>query len=235
MTAGYWCAWSDRYYVRNIGHEIVELERDPSYYEQNYAAKSWLGAERYERCVAQFRGRPRVRRHSLVFPQSAAIIQPEKTTAEPRGKSPQLWSMFDGYTAEVEVLDFLYAFVRMIKPARVLETGTWFGRSAMAIASALRDNGFGHLLTIEQSNEVAEVALKNIQQENLAEFISLRVGNSLGIEVGQESYDFAFFDSDVSVRAAEFQKFYDRLQPGAIVVFPKPLRSTKKVRTTLLI
>src|ERR1700730_6628026 len=218
-TAGYWCAWSDRYYVRNIGHEIAELERDPSYYDQNYAAKSWLGAEGYERCVAEVRGRPRVHRHSLVFSQSTGIIQPEKTSAKPRGKSPQLWSMFDGYTAEVEVLDFLYALIRMIKPDRVLETGTWFGRSAIAIASALRDNGFVHLSMINRRDEAAEVALRNIEQENLGEFITLQVANSLEIEVGHEEFDFALFDSDVPVRAAEFQKFYDQLEPGAIIVF----------------
>jgi glycosyltransferase involved in cell wall biosynthesis len=27
-NAGYWCAWSDRYYVRNVGHEITEFARD---------------------------------------------------------------------------------------------------------------------------------------------------------------------------------------------------------------
>jgi glycosyltransferase involved in cell wall biosynthesis len=218
-AAGYCCAWSDRYYVRNIGHEIAEFERDRSYYEQNYASKPWVGAEGYERCVAEARGRPRVRRHSLVFPQSRGIIQPEKTTAKPRGKSSQLWSMFDGYTAEVEVLDFLYAFVRMTKPDRVIETGTWFGRSAIAIASALRDNGFGHLWTIEQSDEVAEIALRNVEQENLGAFITLEVANSLEIEIGHDTYDFALFDSNVASKAAEFNKFYRELEPGAIVVF----------------
>src|SRR5262249_21021387 len=118
-----------------------------------------------------------------------------------------------------EVLDFLCALTRMVKPNCVLETGTWFGRSAIAIASALRDNGFGHLLTIEQSHEVAEVAVRNIEQEGLGEIVTLRVANSLEIEVGHETYDFALFDSDVPLRAAEFTKFYDKLEPGAIIVF----------------
>jgi predicted O-methyltransferase YrrM len=72
--------------------------------------------------------------------------------------------MFDGFTAEVEVLEFLNALVRMTKPDRVIETGTWFGRSAIAIASALRYSGSGHLWTMEQNDEVAEVALSNIEQ-----------------------------------------------------------------------
>jgi hypothetical protein len=216
---GYWCAWSDRYYARNIGHEIKEFARDRSYYEQNYASKPWLGVEGWDRRVAEARARPHVRRHSVVFPNAVGIIQPDKQTAKPQGKSPQLWSMFDGFTAEVEVLDFLYALVRMTKPNRVVETGTWFGRSAIAIASALRDNGFGHLLTIEQSDEVAKTAAQNIEEQELSEFISLHIGKSLEVGLGEDTYDFALFDSDVPLRAAEFKKFYSHLQPGAVVVF----------------
>jgi hypothetical protein len=125
--------------------------------------------------------------------------------------------MFDGFTAEVEVLEFLNALVRMTKPDRVIETGTWFGRSAIAIASALRDNGSGHLWTMEQNDEVAEVALSNIEQANLGEFITLRVAQSLEIGAGQESYDF-LFDSNVSFRATEFKELYVKLKLGAIVV-----------------
>jgi hypothetical protein len=123
--------------------------------------------------------------------------------------------MFDGFTAEVEVLDFLHALVRMTKPDRVIETGTWFGRSAIAIASALRDNGSGHLWTMEQSDEVAEVALSNIEQANLGEFITLRVAQSLEIGAGQEPYDF-LFDSNVSFRATEFKELYE-LKKGSTV------------------
>ena len=25
-AAGFWCAWSERYYVRNVGHEVAEFE-----------------------------------------------------------------------------------------------------------------------------------------------------------------------------------------------------------------
>jgi glycosyltransferase involved in cell wall biosynthesis/protein-L-isoaspartate O-methyltransferase len=217
--AGYWCAWSDRYYVRNVGHEITEFARDRSYYEGNYASRPGLGSEAWERRVAAARLQPRVHRHSLVFPRSTGLILPEKTATAPANKSAQLWSMFDGWTAEIEVLDFLYALVRMTKPNRVLETGTWLGRSGIAIGSALRDNGFGHLLTIERSEEVATTAARNIKEQELGEVITLHVGKSLEIEVGHETYDFALFDSDIPLRATEFKKFYGKLEPGAIVVF----------------
>ena len=75
-NAGYWCAWSDRYYVRNLGHEIAEFARDRPYYEENYASKPWLGIEGWKRRLTAARGRPRIHRHSLVFAKSAGIILP---------------------------------------------------------------------------------------------------------------------------------------------------------------
>jgi hypothetical protein len=213
--AGYWCAWSDRHYVRSAGREITEFMRDRSYYGGNVASNPGLGIEGWERRSAA----TRVRRHSVVFPQSTGDILPEKTATRPANKSAQLWSMFDGWTAEIEVLDFLYALVRMTKPHRVIETGTWLGRSAIAIGSAIRDNGFGHLLTIEQSDEVAKIAARNIRKQELSEFVTLHVGGSLESELAEQSYDLALFDSDIPLRAREFKKFYSHLEPGAIVVF----------------
>jgi glycosyltransferase involved in cell wall biosynthesis len=215
--AGFWCAWSDRYYVRNLGHELAEFDRDPEYYELNYASKPWIGVAEWRRLVAAARHWPRVRRHSVVFPD-APDIQPERTTRPVGNKSPNLWSMFDGYTAEIEVLDFLYTLVRLTKPQRVLETGTWLGRSAIAIASALRDNGIGHLVTIELNREAAKVAARNIDNEGLTPFATLHVANSLAIELS-ETYELALFDSDISLRTAEFSRFYDQLEPGAIILF----------------
>ena len=167
--------------------------------------------------MAEARHRPQVRRRSVVFPD-AREIQPERTTIPVGNKPPQLWSMFDGYTAEIEVLDFLYTLVRLTKPQRVLETGTWLGRSAIAIASALRDNGIGHLVTIELNGEAAEVAARNIDGEGLTTFVTLHVANSLVIELS-DTYELALFDSDIPLRRAEFSRFYDRLEPGAIVLF----------------
>ncbi len=127
--------------------------------------------------------------------------------------------MFDRFTAETEVLDFLYALVRMIKPNRVLETGTWFGGSAVVIASALRDNGFGNLLTVERDDETRAVVRKGLEQENLDELVTLHVANSFEIDEVGEEYDFALFAWDVPSRAAEFTKFYGRLKPSATVIF----------------
>lgn len=50
------------------------------------------------------------------------------------------FSMFNSGGTEVEVSEFLYSLVRMLKPNYVLETGTHLGVSACYIGQALEDN-----------------------------------------------------------------------------------------------
>ena len=75
-------------------------------------------------------------------------------------KPARLWSMFDSLSAETEVLDFLHVLVRLVKPERILETGTWIGLSACAIGTAIAANGFGRLTTLEINGEAYECALR---------------------------------------------------------------------------
>lgn len=46
-------------------------------------------------------------------------------------------------------LSFLYATVRVLKPRVIVQTGTAAGTSTVAMALALRENGVGHLWTID--------------------------------------------------------------------------------------
>ena len=202
--------------LRNLGHEISELDRDPAYYHQNYESKPWLRAEGLSKRLDAARNRPRSLRRSIVFP--TATLQPEKTPGEVDGKSAQLWSMFDGFTAETEVLDFLYTLVRLIKPENAVETGTWLGRSAIAIASALHDNGFGHLISLEIDPEVARCAMAEVVSARLCEWVDIVTDQSLYFQP-QSELQFALFDSEVQVCAEEFYHFYEKLAPGATVVF----------------
>jgi predicted O-methyltransferase YrrM len=213
---GLWCAWSDRYWVRNLGHEIEEFERNPDYYRDNYASKPWLGIGGWQRRVAATQGRPRLRRHSIALP--AAVLQPEKTAREVAGKPAQLWSMLDGYTAETEVLDTLHTVVRLIKPEYAIETGTWLGYAAIAIGTAMRDNGFGRLTTIELDAEVAQYAHANIAAAGVSDWVQIMVGNSLDHRPEHE-IQFALLDSDIAVRQEEFRHLYDSLANGALVAF----------------
>lgn len=77
---------------------------------------------------------------------------------------PESWS------SETEVSDFLYGFVRMIKPERVLEIGTFEGDASLAIAKGLRDNKLGHLITTDIKDYGQE---KVIEDEGLSRYVTV--------------------------------------------------------------
>jgi hypothetical protein len=82
----------------------------------------------------------------------------------------------------------------------------------------MRDNGLGHLTTIELDREVAGYARAEIAAAGLEGWVEIVVGSSLNFRP-QDELQFALLDSDVGLRAAEFEHFYDNLTSGAVVVF----------------
>lgn len=215
--AGFWNAWSDRYYVRNLGHELDEFSRDLDYYERNALAKPGFGAEGWQRNMAEALARPPVRRGSTIFTE-LENMQPAIAPAAPGDKPGRLWSMFDTVTPEVEVLDFLHALARMVKPQRIVATGAWLGHSAVAFAVATRDNGFGHVDAVEPNPEAADAAERHVAEAELAAFATIHRGRDLGVLVAHR-YEMALFSSDAVQQTEEFHFLYDQLEPGAVVVF----------------
>lgn len=68
-----------------------------------------------------------------------------------------------------EVGRLIYLLVRSRRPALVVEFGTSFGLSAIHIASGLRDNCFGHLITTEQSAAKASRAAVHLERAGLSD------------------------------------------------------------------
>jgi Glycosyl transferase family 2/Methyltransferase domain len=215
-NAGYWAGFSDRYYVRNVGHEVTEFEANPEYYQTNYASKPWIGVKGWRARIAAQQRLQSVQRRSMVFPHLP--LSGEKTPHPVLGKPAQLWSMFDGYTAEVEVLDFLFALVRLVKPEHIIETGTWIGLSASAMAMALEANGFGRLTTLEVNPEAFEKAAQTFKEHAVESRVQAHLVSSLDY-VPEGKFDFAIFDSELELREKEFHRFRPWLTDGAIVVF----------------
>jgi glycosyltransferase involved in cell wall biosynthesis len=213
---GYWVAWSDRYHVRNLGHLVEEFDAHPDYYRSNYESKPWLGEAGWRARVEGQRQTPKPERRSVVFPHLHAL--PEKTMGAVNGKPARIWSMLDGWTGEIETLDFLYALVRLTKPAHALETGTWLGWSACFIGRAMKANGFGKLTTLETSTEAHAQALKNLSEQGVRDFVDARLESSMTYQA-EARLSFVLFDSDTSLREAEFRRMRPWLEPGAVVVF----------------
>jgi len=104
-----------------------------------------------------------------------------------------------------------------LSPEHAVETGTWLGRSAVAIASALRENGFGHLISLESDSEVAHCAMSQIRAAGLSEWVEIIAERSLNFQPRNE-LQFALLDSEGRFRAEGFRHFYEKLAAGATVV-----------------
>ncbi len=131
--------------------------------------------------------------------QRGERLQPEYHRATPECPEPQRWSMFDSMTAELEVLEFLRALVTTVKPALVVETGTFLGVSTLWIAEGLKANGGGKVLTCESDPAVFAKATQRIESSGLGEWIECRNQSSLEMNVSG-TIDLLYSDSDMPLR-----------------------------------
>ncbi len=165
-------------------------------------------------------------RESFLF--DSQEILPEITPPTKECKNPRLWSMIDGWTAEVEVLEFIHSIVRLVKPRLVVETGTWLGYGAISIGKALEKNNYGSLITIEYDKNIYEKAKENISNENLSR---VKIVNCSSLNFKPSSkIDLLICDSAIDIRGREIKHFEKYLSEDAIIIFHDTSRRHKKVR-----
>lgn len=129
-------------------------------------------------------------------------------------KFPFLYSMNDRIGSELEVHIFLKALTRLLKPQFILETGTYKGNSTIAFAEGLRENGFGHLVSIEIDNRLANRAKKMLKNYPVE-----IINNSSLKYIPHEPIDLLFLDSKRILRKQEFNYFKKWLHKESIIVW----------------
>ena len=176
------------------------------------------------------------REHRIVrqFQQRGGdTLQPEYHRATPECPHPEQWHMYDGMTAEVEVLEFLRSLVTTLKPNLVVETGTFMGVSTVWIAEGLKQNGFGKIITCEYDPVVFATAKARIDASGLREWIECRNESSLEMKVDGQ-IDLLFSDSDLDVREGEVRHFLPQLNPHGLVLMHDASSHLKTVREAAL-
>lgn len=73
----------------------------------------------------------------------------------------------------------LYLLARATGARNVVEYGTSFGVSTIHLASAVRDNGGGRVVTTELQKDKADAALCNFAEAGVADLIELRLGDAV--------------------------------------------------------
>ena len=106
----------------------------------------------------------------------------------------------------------LEMLVRMLRPKRVLEIGTFTGYSGLSIARGLDDDAL--LDTIEVDDELEEIAAKYFEASEYGHRIRQHVGSALEVvpQLG-EVYDMVFIDGD----KREYPAYYNMLMEGGYV------------------
>ncbi len=161
--------------------------------------------------------------------RAGGALLPEYHRATPECPHPERWHMYDSMTAEAEVLEFLRTLVTTLKPALIVETGSFLGVSTLWMAEGLRANGFGKIISCEFDPVVFARAQQKIAASELAPWIELRNESSLEMQV-EGSIDILFSDSDTPIRAAEVKRFLPQILPTGLILIHDASSHLKTVR-----
>jgi predicted O-methyltransferase YrrM len=165
--------------------------------------------------------------------RAQGALLPEYHRATPECPHPERWHMFDSMTAEAEVLEFLRTLVTTLKPSLIVETGSFLGVSTVWMAEGLRENGFGRIVSCEFDPVVFTKAQEKIASSGLAQWIDLRNGSSLEIEVPGQ-IDLLFSDSDLDIREQEVRRFLPQISSNGLILMHDASSHQRKVREAAL-
>lgn len=143
-----------------------------------------------------------VRRHST--PESDALKELDRQThlrvIQPR--------MLSGHI-QGKMIEMM---VRMARPRRVLEIGTFTGYSAIAIAQGLDDDAF--IDTIDPNDELESMVSEFVERAGVQSKVRIHSGSALDVvpQLG-DCYDFVYVDGD----KREYPQYYRMLLDGGHV------------------
>ena len=113
----------------------------------------------------------------------------------------------------------LYSLVRAAKPATVVEFGMSLGISALHLASAVRDNGSGRVVTTELSAAKVATATATFAETGLDDVITVLEGDALQTLTTLDGpVDFVLLDGWKELYIPVLQLLEPRLSPGTLVV-----------------
>ncbi len=105
------------------------------------------------------------------------------------------YSAYNSGGVEMEIGDFLYGMVRVLKPKHILETGTHWGISASYMGLALKDNGFGHLDSYEVYIGNFEDSNKRFKTLGIDEYVTCHLEDFRAAKP-PDRYELMFLDSE---------------------------------------
>lgn len=112
---------------------------------------------------------------------------------------------------------FLKMLCQLMGAKRVLEIGTYTGYAAISMAMGLPEGGLLH--TIDVNDELEEMVRQYIERSGLEKKIRFHVGDALEIIPQlEESFDLVFIDADKRQYAEYYDRVFDKVRPGGLIV-----------------
>ena len=115
---------------------------------------------------------------------------------------------------------FLYLIIKLYKPNKILEIGTFTGLSALTMGLAM--NKDSNLTAIDKNKETSEIAKNFFNKANLESKINLLVKNaSDGLDElfkNKEIFDLVFIDADKENYIDYFEKSLRMLKKSGIII-----------------
>lgn len=120
----------------------------------------------------------------------------------------------------------LKMLVRLCRPQRILEIGTYTGYATLCLAEALPENGEIH--TIEKDDEMEDFIREQFDQSNRKDQIHLYIGDALEVIPRLEGpFDMVFIDADKRLYSAYYDLVFDKVSPGGVILADNTLWSGK--------
>jgi predicted O-methyltransferase YrrM len=120
----------------------------------------------------------------------------------------------------------LKMLVRIHRPQRILEIGTYTGYATLCLAEALPPDGEIH--TIEKDDEMEDFSREQFEQSGLKDKIRLHIGDALEIIPTLEgNFDMVFIDADKRFYSEYYDLVFDKVNPGGIILADNTLWSGK--------
>ncbi|MDR0413726.1 MAG: O-methyltransferase [Dysgonamonadaceae bacterium] len=124
----------------------------------------------------------------------------------------------------------LKMFVRMLQPKRILEIGTYTGYATLCMAEALPKGGEIH--TIEWNDELEDFIRKQFDEPELKGKIQLHIGDALEVIPRLDGcFDLVFIDADKRLYSQLYDRVFDRVNSGGILLADNTLWSGKVLET----
>ena len=169
-------------------------------------------------------------------PKTAGIFKESEVHPHIPEERAELFDVADGGSTEYEVLNWLHASIRLLKPQLILETGGWEGMGTVALAHACKLNGFGKVHTIELKQEQCVLMHQILEAERLLPWVEIHAFDSLEfLKQTKLKFDIAFFDSLTEIRPDECEILLNNKALSKLGVFhdTSPLRSISAPYFTL--